>query len=240
VLECEWVFRHIGRIGRAPDTEIRRLLQKASRRILREWEDGTLHAQLVDHTLLSDPRQPGLLHLAVREESGAHRRLDLLLTDLPGEWTNSLVQRAAHAERLNFLKRADGIILVVEGPVLMSTDRHVEVQRMRNLADRLVGDVAVPKDTPIIVLVSKGDEINMVSPPASEDLRKYIEQLGFPTRLVLSAAIARPPSTVENGTGVFDAILHVIEGIPVVRAVESTTKVELEGLRRFQGFRHRT
>ena len=35
---------------------------------LREWEDGKLPAQLADHTILTDPRQPEVsLHLAFRE-----------------------------------------------------------------------------------------------------------------------------------------------------------------------------
>jgi hypothetical protein len=206
---------------------------------LREWPHGILRAQLVDHTVLSDPRQPGLLHLGLREAAGTRRRFELLFTDLPGEWTESIIERALHAERLRFLQRADGIILVAEGPVLTSMDRHAEVQRMRHLADRLAGDVALPGDTPIVVLVSKGDEIQMTIPKAAEELCRYVESLGFPTRLVLSAAVARAPSTAENGTGVFDAVRPIIEGIPSPQAPLNPTTESRRGLRRFQAFTHR-
>src|SRR5690349_12991431 len=56
-------------------------------RRLREWKGGALPSQLVDHTSLADPRRPGLLHLALRQRSGERKRYDLLLTDLPGEWS---------------------------------------------------------------------------------------------------------------------------------------------------------
>ena len=99
---------------------------------LRNWEDGKLPAQLADHTFLADPRQPSLLHLAIREAAGERQRLDILLTDLPGEWTDNLVLRAANAGSFEFLQRADGIILVVDGTVLMSEQRHaIELQHMR-------------------------------------------------------------------------------------------------------------
>ncbi|MCL5746176.1 MAG: hypothetical protein M1541_19975, partial [Acidobacteria bacterium] len=51
---------------------------------LRQWKDGQLPSQLADHTVLTDPRQPSLLHLGLRESAGERRRFDLLLTDLPG------------------------------------------------------------------------------------------------------------------------------------------------------------
>jgi hypothetical protein len=48
---------------------------------LRTWQGGQLPSQLVDHTTLSDPRQPSLLHLAIQESQGERRLYDLLLTD---------------------------------------------------------------------------------------------------------------------------------------------------------------
>lgn len=173
---------------------------------LREWQDGKLPAQLADHTILTDPRQPSLLHLAVRESAGERRRLDILLTDLPGEWTDNLVLRAANAGSFEFLQRADGIILVVDGTVLISDRRHIELQHMRQFVERLSNEVKLSRDIPFVVLVSKSDEIGMQMPPAAIELRSYLESLGYTATAISAAAFSRHPDNVKSGTGVFSAI----------------------------------
>jgi hypothetical protein len=173
---------------------------------LREWEQGKLPAQLADHTILTDPRQPSLLHLAVRESTGDRRRLDLLLTDLPGEWTDNLVLRAANAAPFDFLQRADGIILVVDGTLLMSDERHIELQHMRQFVERLANEVKLSRDIPFVVLVSKSDEIEMQIPPAATELKGHIESLGFATTTISAAAFSRTPDETKSGTGVFEAV----------------------------------
>jgi hypothetical protein len=204
---------------------------------LREWVKGALHPHMVDHTVLADPRQPGLLHLALREVANARERFDLLLTDLPGEWTEHLIHDASYAGRLEFLRRADGIVLVVDGPVMLSNARHVELQGMRHLGDRLVNEVGISKDTPVVVLISKGDEIDMKEPAAAKDLVDYLNSLGLSARLTLAAAVSRTPDTVANGSGVFDTINAVITA--VARSDQTKTAPDGGGGRRFQTFRHR-
>lgn len=173
---------------------------------LREWTDGKLPSQLVDHTVLSEPRQPSLLHLAVRRSDEDRRRFDLLLTDLPGEWTDKLVLHRNNAESFRFLQRADGIILVVDGKLLVSDQRHVEMERMRYFSERLATDVKISRDTPFVIVISKGDEFGMKMPPAADDLRDYVKGLGFPATAILTAAFSRKPDEVKSGTGIFDAV----------------------------------
>lgn len=178
---------------------------------LREWQGGALPSQLADHTILADPRQPSLLHLAIREASGARRKFDLLLTDLPGEWTENLVERASAAEAFLFLQRADGIILVVDGKQLLSdTSRHIVLQRMRYFTERLAGDVNVSRETPFIILVSKSDEIGMKVPDAALELRDHVATLGFHATIISAAAFSRTPDKVESGTGVFKAVQTIL------------------------------
>jgi hypothetical protein len=203
---------------------------------LREWQDGRLPSQLVDHTFLSDKRQPSLLHLAIRESQLDRRRFDLLLTDLPGEWTDNLVLKSTNAGSFRFLQRADGIVLAVDGKLLTSDQRHVELQRMRHFTERIATDVAVSRDTPFVILVSKADEIGMQMPPAANELSDHLQTLGFPTTTVLSAAFSRKPDEIESGTGVFSAIEAILAhpaaknpGPPVAGPEQST--------RTFQGFR---
>lgn len=207
-------------------------------RRIREWSDGQLFDQLADHTVLTDPRQPGLLHLAIREANGDRHRYELLLTDLPGEWTENLVKRAAGAERLQFLQRADGIILVVDGPAIESEAKHVELQRMRNLIDRLAGDVGMSRSTPIVVLVSKCDETEMRMPAAAEELRVHATGLGFSVEVILSAAFSRKPKAVPNGTGVFEAIEAILKGSHASVERAHATATDRQRLRTFLKFKH--
>ncbi len=173
---------------------------------LREWEDGKLKEKIVDHTVLADTRQPSLLHLAIRETDGDRRSRNLLLTDLPGEWTDKLVARKSFSEAFRFLHRADGIILVVDGNLLSSEERHVELQKYRNFVERLVNAVKVDTKMPFVVLVAKADQIGNQMPPAAEELRDYVATFGFNAVTKLAAAFSRTPDAIKSGTGVFEAI----------------------------------
>jgi len=204
---------------------------------LREWDGGTLPSQLVDHTILADPRQPSLLHLGIRESSGERRKFDLLLTDLPGEWTDNLVERSSAAEAFRFLQRADGIILVVDGKqFLADATRHVELQRMRYFTERLANNVYVSMDTPIVILVSKSDEIDMQVPAAAITLYDHVRALGFHATVISASAFSRTPDKVKSGTGVFNAIETILLHQPVRDADASAQSYE-PGTRTFSRFR---
>ena len=205
---------------------------------LREWKHGQLPNQLADHTTLSDPRQPSLLHLALRETNSGRRRVDLLLTDLPGEWIDNLVLHASYAESFRFLQRADGIILVVDGTVLISdTERHAEVQRMRYFLDRLAHDVNVSRSTPFVILISKSDEISMQLPAAACELEAYVKGLGFPATRISAASFSRTPDQVKSGTGVFRAIETLLSHSASIADMSSTVEYEDPDTRAFRRFR---
>ena len=182
---------------------------------LREWEKGALPSQLVDHTILAHPRQPSLLHLAIQEKDANRRRVDLLLTDLPGEWTDNLVLRAANAPSFDFLRRADGIIIVVDGKLLVSDRRFMEVQRIRQFIERLSTDVGIGRNVPFVLLISKSDEIAMQMPEGALELKEYLESLGYRATAVSVAAFSRLPKEVKSGTGVFEAIETLINSEPI-------------------------
>lgn len=178
-------------------------------RRLRRWKGGPLPQQLADHTTLNE-RQAGFLHFAMRERRGERRQIDLLLTDLPGEWSTNLIDRAAAADRLEFLKRADGLIVVLDGPLLVSPTRHVELQRARHLIERLVQAVGVQTATPIVILIAKSDEIRMQRPAVVDELQAHSVSLGFAPTVLLCAAFSRSPEVVANGAGVFEAIEAIV------------------------------
>lgn len=173
-------------------------------RRLREWREAPLPEQLADHTILSDPRRPALLHLALRPLSDDAGALNLLLPDLPGEWTSNLIDRASGAERFGFLRRADRILLVLDGPILMGPSRHAEVQRARHLLDRLVEAVEVDTSVPLFLVVSKGDRIDLNRPEALDPIEAHAQSCGFAPMVAMTAAFSVDPTAVPHGTGVKD------------------------------------
>lgn len=204
---------------------------------LREWEDGKLKEKIVDHTVLADTRQPSLLHLAIREAEGSRRSSSLLLTDLPGEWTDKLVARKNFSEAFRFLHRADGIILVVDGNVLSSGERHAELQKFRNFVERLVKDVKVDTKMPFVILVAKADQIGNQMPSAAEELREYVGTFGFYAIAKLAAAFSRVPAEVKSGTGVFEAIEAILSAQEAGSYPPPDIGESGPGIRSFMGFR---
>lgn len=102
----------------------------------RDWNEGHPPEQMTVHTEMSDDRRPGFLHLRlVRKSDG--RRVDLALPDLPGEWTKSLVS-AATSDRLEFMKSAEALWIVVDGRALADREkRQGAISRLGQLAGRL-------------------------------------------------------------------------------------------------------
>lgn len=178
-------------------------------RKLREWESGALPEELADHTSLADDRRPAFLHLGLAKNE---ERIDLLFPDLPGEWTTSLINRAETAKRWEFLKRADGIIVVLDGIELMGNDRFVHVTSAKHLFERLKVTLQIPIDMPFVILVSKADEIQMQEPPILGEITQSAFDLGFAPKVILCASFSRNPQVVANGVGVVDAVDHIIAG----------------------------
>ena len=209
---------------------------EARARHLRKWKGGRLPVQLADHTSLADPRQPALLHIALREARGNKRFFDVLLTDLPGEWSKNLVERAASADQFMFLRRADGIIVVIDGPLLNSERRHAELQRSKHLLERLVQSVGVETTTPLVLLVSKYDLLYIKRPMAINELEEHAKSLGFSPEVVLCAAFSKTPHTVANGLGVFEALEKILIHDPSPgQAIISPPKT-VAGMRAFLNF----
>lgn len=102
----------------------------------RRWNEGNVPDQLTAHTELQDERSAGYLHLRLENEIG-NKKIDLLLTDLPGEWTTSLIEQN-RTDRLSFLKSAERIWITLNGmDVENASMRHLTIHRIELLIDRL-------------------------------------------------------------------------------------------------------
>jgi hypothetical protein len=183
---------------------------EARARRLREWKDGALPKQLVDHTVLADPRKPAIVHLGLRERSSDRRRYDLLITDLPGEWSTDLIKDSGVADRFAFLKRADGIVIALDGPILNGPERHAAAQNAKLLVSRLADTLNVDRSLPFVLMVTKADEVGMQVPSIVASLQEHALQAGFSPKVIPVAAISRTPTQVKSGTGVMDVIEYIL------------------------------
>ncbi|MEQ5287599.1 TRAFAC clade GTPase domain-containing protein [Providencia huaxiensis] len=102
----------------------------------REWNNGLVPEQMTLHTELTDERSPGFLHLRLKRLSDG-RKIDFALPDIPGEWTQALISNSQY-ERLDFLKSAETIWIVIDGRALKDQEkRHGTIARLGQLAGRL-------------------------------------------------------------------------------------------------------
>ena len=181
-------------------------------RRLRKWKGGTLPAKLADHTYIQDPNTPAFMHLILQNNITKRNKQHLLLTDLPGEWTTKLIDRADAANRFDFLRRADGIIYVIDGPLLASKKNHnKEIFGVKLFLKRLFFDVKVDKDIPLVLLISKCDELNMEEPKGVAEIRDEAIQLGFSPTVILAVSFSSKPDKIHSGTGVLNAIKLIVE-----------------------------
>jgi hypothetical protein len=178
-------------------------------RRLRRWTPEGLPDRIVDRTVLTDPRRPAFVHLSLDAQGLPQRRVELLLSDLPGEWSSSLINRADVATRFDFLARADAIVLVVDGPNLANnTTRHLEALNARNLLVRLANDVKVSRDTRLLIVVSKFDKLDSL-PNDVGTISGEAERLGFKPQVIPIAAVSRRLERTPHGFGLHDFVTAI-------------------------------
>jgi hypothetical protein len=199
----------------------------------RLWNEGQLPEQLTAHTELAEDREAGFLHLRLSTEGG--KPSDLLLPDLPGEWTTSLIETNRH-DRLKFMKGADVIWLMVDGRQLSDPEsRQWAIHRMQLLVQRLADLIA--KTTPVLLVVTHQDAgtpdaaaIGAISAEASAQ--------GLSMKVQHIASFAVDGRQVPPGTGIRELILaslHSSAAAPKVLWPENTeSAVQDRAMMRFR------
>jgi bifunctional DNA-binding transcriptional regulator/antitoxin component of YhaV-PrlF toxin-antitoxin module len=183
----------------------------------REWEDGKIPDQLADHTILQDPRQPGFIHFEFVAKNNRKNKYNLLFTDLPGEWFRKLIIDSTDGDRLQFLKRADGLILFIDGEKLNDpSKKHMELDQAGTLIRRLKETIGIKEGTPLEIVVSKADVFGKklkdgVDISRVEDIKAQAIRHGFNTRLSYIASFSRCPDQIENGYGIEESINSILQ-----------------------------
>jgi len=173
-------------------------------RLLRKWGGSGLPDKIVDHTfLLDDPRQPGFVHLALRQTGPVPALRDLFFSDLPGEWTTDLIKRADVAERFRFLSRADGLVITLEAPKLLAPEtRNSQIQSARMLLQRLHDAVGIAASIPVIFAITRCDITGAVVPPAVYQVVEFARGLGLHNVSHMPVASFSDRGDVPSGMGV--------------------------------------
>jgi hypothetical protein len=122
----------------------------------RHWTKGDEPGQLTAHTEMADDRQAGFLHFRLRRRKDG-RFFDLLMPDLPGEWSKALIDKT-DIERFSFLASASVIWLMIDGRAFAQPKtRQYATYRAEMLVERL--SAILPNPRPRIILVPSWRDI---------------------------------------------------------------------------------
>jgi hypothetical protein len=143
----------------------------------RAWtEDGAMLDQLVPHTELADERRPGFLHLRLYGEK-IDTAVDLAFPDLPGEWTETLINKSVY-DRLAFLRNADAIWIFVDGALLADLNSGYDVAaRTCSLIGRLAAKLPAP--VPLKLVVTRADQYDQIPQVLRDQIMEEAASKGF-------------------------------------------------------------
>lgn len=163
----------------------------------RQWTKGDEPGQLTTHTEMFDDRQAGFLHLRLRRRSDG-RLFDMLMPDLPGEWTRSLIDKA-DSQRFAFLGSASVIWLMVDGRVFAnSKTKRYATYRAEMLVERL--SLILPTPKPRVILVPSWRDIGDFPADAYDSIREEGRKRGIAIAIAPIASFSF--GEVSPGTGV--------------------------------------
>jgi hypothetical protein len=181
----------------------------------RDWNNGNIPEQMTVHTELSDDHRPGFLHLRlVRNSDG--RRVDLALPDLPGEWTQALVN-TARSNRLDFLKSAEVIWIVLDGRTLADIEkRHALIARVGQLVGRL--NSMLDAGAPRLIIVVTHLDMQAIDASVLDRLQIELTRRGAEARILGVAPFSDKPEEVSAGFGLSELITETV-GRPADRPI---------------------
>ncbi|MER8734641.1 hypothetical protein NKH28_33600 [Mesorhizobium sp. M1227] len=163
----------------------------------RHWTKGDEPGQLTIHTEMADDRQAGFLHFRLRRRLDG-RFFDMLIPDLPGEWSRALIDKA-DSLRFAFLGSASVIWLMVDGRAFADpkTKRYA-TYRAEMLVERLSAILPTPR--PRVILVPSWRDIGEFPADAYDSIREEGRKHGMAIALAPIASFSF--GDVPPGSGV--------------------------------------
>lgn len=175
----------------------------------REWNEGQIPDEMTIHTELADERTPGFLHLRLKRISD-QKVLDLLMPDLPGEWSDALINHK-RTDRLSFLRSADVLWVTVDGADLVQARQQV-LHRTQLLFQRIKNFLG--NQSPKILLVISHLDRGEPEARSIKALQDEADRLGLPIT-VRNVASFSDADAIPPGTGLLELLAQTFEGVPV-------------------------
>lgn len=176
----------------------------------RAWAQGEMLDQVVPHTELADERRPGFLHLRLHSTS-IGTAVDLAFPDLPGEWTETLINKNVY-DRLSFLKNADVIWIFVDGERLANLEFGHDIC---GLTVGLIGRLAenLPAPVPLKLVVTRADQYVEIPTMMLDPIREEAAERGYELEIheIISVDRANETRSGKGISGLLDASVSVIE-----------------------------
>jgi hypothetical protein len=180
----------------------------------KRWNAANYPDQLTVHTEIADERDAGFLHVRLKA-SALEKSIDFLMSDLPGEWSNSLID-SNRADRLSFLKSADRIWIMINGEEIANdTTRNYTIHRLSILIDRvaaLLGEIRPP----ITLVVTRKDRFESKE-VYYEKLKEKANESDFSFKVIEIASFS-DGETVAAGDGIDTLITDLIS----IREIKAT------------------
>ncbi|AKZ65105.1 hypothetical protein F506_02520 [Herbaspirillum hiltneri N3] len=157
------------------DSETLRAFEEIAR-ASRTWNRGNPPEQITSHTTLSNDREAGFLHLRLRRDADSSL-FDILLPDLPGEWSRALIDRS-DGDRLSFLGSASVIWLMVDGRQFVDDSRVANARyRTTLLIERLAN--LLGDHRPRIIIVPTWQDKQLFPQEEADLLIRYGAEFRF-------------------------------------------------------------
>jgi len=174
----------------------------------RRWNDGNAPDQMTVHTELADDRQAGFLHLRLKREDNG-RKFDLVLPDLPGEWSRRLIING-DAARFDFLLAAEVLWLMVNGRDFVHAETlQGAIHSTTNLIERL--SEILPEPRPRLILVASWRDEGDFPASALDRIVAFAKPLGFDVEFASIASFS-DNDVVDPGAGLAELIELSLSG----------------------------
>ena len=183
----------------------------------RRWDSGDPVEELTEHTRMTDERQAGFMHFKLHDVE-QDIQIEFVLPDIPGEWTDALIN-SNKFDRLEFLLSCGVIWIVVDGRVLRDrTKKNLEIHRTELLIQRIAENFDGAFSPRLILVITHAD-LGAVPEGTSDSICNKGVSLGLRIEKIDIASFA-PEGDVEPGTGLSDLIAVTIRQPP---SAEATT-----------------
>lgn len=173
----------------------------------RRWNDGQPPEQMTGHTRLEEGRSAGFLHLKLRSKPDGEV-FDLLLPDLPGEWSTSLVDKQ-RTDRLSFLKRADVIWLMVDGRSLQNSKTRMHALHRIGMMMQRIAELLNPDVPPVTLIVTRLD-LGAPTEAVVTCLRALAVEHNIVNLNICSVASFSNAKDVKAGAGISELLRHAV------------------------------